>query len=325
MRQRSDDRPSSSAGATRPGPSRPARLVILVGSVVLFGLLPLVALYTVFDAIARDRVTPDFSLAYYRAGEALLDGERLYPTGDLVLRDGYIIDYLYPPLTAIAAAPFTVLRIDAAELVFAGLLVLAFVATLVLLEVRDWRCYGLAFLWPPVLDAIQTENVTILLGLAAALVWRFRDRPLASGASLGISLAVKVLMWPLALWQAATGRVRAAARSLVIATALLAVTWAAIGFEGLRDYPDLLRQASRLQDDQGYTVYALAVDLGLPTGVSWTLWFLVAVALLALIAIVGRRGDERKRIRARHRCDDCMLAGRVAPLLRAATRSCRRR
>ena len=274
--------------------TRPGRLVVFAGSLVLFGLLPLVALYTVSDAIARNRVTPDFSLAYYRAGEALLDGERIYPTGDLVLRNGFVIDYLYPPLTAIAAVPFTVLPLDAAELLFAVLLVLAFVATFALLDVRDWRCYGLAFLWPPALDAIQAENVTILLVLAAALVWRFRDRPLASGASLGVSLAMKVVMWPLALWQAATGRIGATAWSLAIAAAVLTTTWAAIGFEGLRDYPGLLRQASELQDDQGYTVYALAYDLGLPTSVSRTLWVLTAVALLALTAIVGRRGDERR-------------------------------
>ena len=293
MRQGGDVLPSNAAGPRQRERSRPAQLVILVGSLVLFALLPLVSLYVVIDSIARGGVTPDFSLAYYRAGEALLDSEPIYPTGDLVLRNGFIIDYLYPPLTAIAAAPFTVLPVDAAELVFGCLLFLVFVATLALLGVRDWRCYGLAFLWPPVLDAIQAENVTIFLGFAAALVWRFRDRPLASGASLGISLAVKVLVWPLALWLAMTGRMRAALSGVVIAASLLTVTWAAIGFEGLRDYPELLRQASRLQDDQSYTVYALALDLGLPTAVSWTLWVLVAGALLALTAIVARRGDDR--------------------------------
>ena len=50
----------------------------------------------------------------------------------------------------------------------------AVLATLRALDVRDWRCYGVAFLWPPVLSAIQTGNITLLLGLCAALVWRFR-------------------------------------------------------------------------------------------------------------------------------------------------------
>ena len=152
------------------------------------------------------------------------------------------------------------------KVIFACLLVLAFVATLAVIGVRDWRCYGLAFLWPPVLDAIQTENVTIFLGLAAALAWRFRDRAFASGAALGVSFATKIVMWPLTLWLAATGRIRAAVLSLVLAAALLVATWAVIGFEGLSDYPNLLRQASRIQEEESYTVYALARDFGLPAG-----------------------------------------------------------
>jgi len=278
------------------GANRPAllRLVVLVGSVVLFGFLPLVALYTVFDTVAANRVTPDFSLAYYPAGQALLEGDRIYPTGDLALRDGFIIDYLYPPLTAIAVAPFTVLSADAAELVFACLLFLAFVGTLAMLGVRDWRCYGLAFLWPPVLDAVQTENVTIFLGLAAAVVWRFRDRPLASGAALGLSLAVKIVMWPLGVWLAATRRLTAMVWSVVVAAFAVIVTWAAIGFEGLRDYPNLLRQASELQEAESYTVYALALDLGSSSGFARMLWLLLAVSLLVATAIVARRGDERR-------------------------------
>ena len=285
---------SSLSSDAKAPPSAPLRLVVLMGSVALFALLPLIALYTVFDATTANRVTPDFSLAYYPAAEALLDGERLYPTGELVLRGDFIIDYLYPPLTAIAAVPFTLLPVGAAEVLFAGLLVLAFAATLAILGVRDWRCYGLAFLWPPVLDAIQTENVTILLGLAAALVWRFRERPLASGAALGLSFAVKIVMWPLAVWLAATRRLAATLWSVVVAAFTLIVTWAAIGFEGLREYPDLLRRASELQEAESYTVYALALDLGSSSGLARMLWLLLAVSLLGATAIVARRGDERR-------------------------------
>ena len=72
-----------------------------------------------------------------------------------------------------------------------ALLAAGVVATLAVLDVRDWRCYGLAFLWPPVLSAIQTGNVTIPLALSAALVWRFRDRSTVSGVCLGVSMAAK--------------------------------------------------------------------------------------------------------------------------------------
>ena len=288
------DQPSGPlADAERPEHSRPARLLLRLGSAAFFGLLPVAGLYGVFDAIADDRVTPDFSLTYYRAAEAVLAGDRIYPTGELIERGDYLIDYLYPPLTAFAVAPFTLLSAAAAELVFASFLVLAFAATLAVLGVRDWRCYGLAFLWPPVLDAIQTENVTIFLGLAAALAWRFRDRPRVAGATLGISFAIKVLLWPLALWLAATRRLSAASWSLLVAAALVITTWAIIGFEGLRDYPDLLRRSSEVQEDQSYTVYALALDLGASASVARALWLLLAGSVIALTVIAARRGDDR--------------------------------
>ena len=64
-----------------------------------------------------------------------------------------------------------------------AVLVLVALAILFVLGVRDWRCYGLVLLWPPVISAIQTGNVTLWFALALALAWRFRDRTLASSAA----------------------------------------------------------------------------------------------------------------------------------------------
>jgi hypothetical protein len=270
--------------------SRATRFAVLVASGVVFVVFPLAALFGVFDAIADDRVTPDSSLIYYPAAEALLDGERIYP-----VRPGVLIsDYIYPPVTAVAVAPLTVLSVDAAELVFAVLLVLAFAATLAVAGVRDWRCYGLAFLWPPVLDAIQTGNVTIFLGLGTALVWRLRDRPRAAGAALGIGLAVKPVMWPLAVWLAATRRSAGVLWTVVAAVTVLAATWAVLGFEGLGGYPDLVRRSAEVYERQSYTVYALAIDLGLGSTVGRVLWLALAGGTLALTVVAARRGSERR-------------------------------
>jgi Glycosyltransferase family 87 len=282
-----------SVGPPRASRPRWARVLIATASIALFALLPAIALYDVFESVARGRVTPDFSLTYYPAAERLLDGDALYPAGEIVERGDFVIEYLYPPLTAWVMTPFTVLDVDTAELVFAALLVIAFAATLFVLGVRDWRCYGLGFLWPPVLDAIQTGNVTILLGLLAALVWRFRDREYAAGTALGVSLAVKILLWPLALWLAATRRIRAALASVVVAAVGLAVSWGAIGFERLGGYPSLLRDASRIQEGESYTVYALALDLGAPSEVARALWIALAAALVIAVVAAARRGDER--------------------------------
>ena len=271
------------------------RSLVTLVSIVLCGLVPLVSVYYVFaDAITGKGQIPDFRFAYYPAAKAILAGGDIYPHGDFVLRSGFVLDYVYPPLTAIAVIPLTVIPVHAAEIAFAGLLVAVFLATLAVLGVRDWRCYGLAFAWPCVVDAVQTGNVTVFLCFFAALAWRFRDSAFRSGASLGLSLATKVLLWPLVIWLAASGRLRSALWSVGIAAATMLVTWGAIGFSGMSDYPGLLHRLSDFMDGRSYTVYALGLDAGLPSPLARSLWLVLAVALLAATAVVARRGDDRR-------------------------------
>ena len=259
--------------------------------------LPLLALYFAVAPVALgDRDAVDFHYNYYLAAEAILEGEDFYPTDGFVVRgpDDLISDYVYPPLIALATIPWTVLPVTLASVLFQGALVAVLVSTLVLLGVRDWRCYGLAFLWPPATDAITTGNVSLVLGLAAAVVWRFRDRPLVTGSALGLGLAAKALLWPLTVWFVATRRLRAAVASFVVALVVLAATWAIVGFRGLLDYPGLVRRVSDRMDEHGYTLYALGVDVGVSPDVARAGWIAVAAALLGAMVVLGRRGDDRR-------------------------------
>ena len=222
-------------------------------AVVLFGLLPAYALYLVFANSAGDgldeKVT-DFENAFYPAAEAILRGASPYPApDDPQLAAG--TEYVYPPLTALASIPFTALSVQAAGFVVMALLVVCVAATLWLLGVRDWRCYGLALIWPPVLSAIQTGNVTLPLALGAALVWRFRDDVRVSGASLGVTLAAKLFLWPLLLWLGFTRRLTRGRVAVGVGVGVLLVSWAVIGFAGIREYPDLLRRVSRARGGSG--------------------------------------------------------------------------
>ena len=267
-----------------------------LGWLLLCGALPLLALYYAIAPNAfGDSQAADFHFNYYYAAEAIRAGENIYPSVDFVVRGpgDLIIDYVYPPLIAILTVPWTFMPVGLAEVLFQFVLVVAFVGTLALLGVRDWRCYGLAFLWPPVTDAIATGNISILLGLAAALVWAYRDRARIAGAALGVSIAAKVFLWPLTVWLVATGRLRAAAWSVGVAVVTLFASWAVVGFRGLADYPDLVRRLTDRMDERGYTVYALGVDLGLPKGVSWALWLFLAAAVVAASVVLARRGDEQ--------------------------------
>jgi hypothetical protein len=268
-----------------------------VAWVVLCGLLPLVAVwYSVGDVVLGDAQAADFRFAYYPAAEAVVDGGHLYPEEGLVERgaDGLIVDYVYPPLTAMLATPLAMLSVSGAEALFVLVLLLVSMATLAVLGVRDWRCYGLALLWLPVTDGISTGNMSIVLGLAAALAWRLRDRPLGAGASVGLSIALKVLLWPLVGWLAATRRLAAAWWSIAIAVAAVLGSWAVLGFDGLAGYPDLARAAGERQDHLGYTVYALALDLGLTSTLARVLWLALAISLLAASLVAGRRGHDRR-------------------------------
>jgi Glycosyltransferase family 87 len=271
----------------------PTRIWLFFTTVVVVGFLPVLAMTLIFVNVAREGSVTDFQQAFYPAAEAVLDGVDPYPElDDPSVAAGAA--YVYPPLTAIATIPLTLVSSEAAGYVVMALLIAMALLTLWVLGIRDWRCYGLVLIWPPVISAIQTGNITIPLGLGAALAWRFRDQAWAGAASLGVSLAAKMILWPLLLWQAVTGRLRAAVVALVAGIALIAITWAAIGFDGLRNYPDLLRRIQELEEPQGYTIFALATDLGAPSAVARALSLVLAVGLLAAVVVAGRRGDDRR-------------------------------
>jgi hypothetical protein len=279
------------AGVDVPPASPRARLGHFA-ALAFLGVLPVIVLALLFaDAVADDAVAFDFR-PFYAAAEAILRGESPYPGANDPL-DAAAGPYVYPPLPALLTIPLTPLPFDVAGLLVMAALVGAALATLRVLDVSDWRCYGLVLLWPPVLSAIQTGNVTLWLGLAAALAWRYRERVVVPAASIGATLAVKFFLWPLVAWLAATRRYASAALATAVGLLLLLVTWAVIGFDGLTGYPDLLR---RLEDTVGadsYTAYIVALDLGLPSTAARAIWLALGLALVAAVVLVARRGDER--------------------------------
>jgi hypothetical protein len=287
-----DSATAEPAPGVAPGSLR--RAFVVAATVVLLGLLPLWPLYDVFaNVLVGHGIATDFKNTFYPAGEAILHGRSPYPhpTDDVVALGRA---YVYPPLAALATTPLSALPLTTAEVVVLALLVAAIVLTLWILGVRDWRCYGIVFLWPPFLAAVKTGNITALLALAAALTWRYRDRPVLAGASLGISLAAKLLLWPLLLWQAAMRRWKALALSLAVALALLGMSWAVIGFAGLVDYPALLRRLQTIEAPQSYSLYSLGLDLGAPSWLARSIWVALALGLLVACAVLARRGDDRR-------------------------------
>jgi hypothetical protein len=262
--------------------------------VLFLGLVPLWPLYYAFANVAfDDAIVTDFRNTLYPAAEAIARGDSPYPQPtDEIVSLGRA--YVYPPLVAILTIPFTWIPVAVAEVVVLALLVVCVLLTLRVLDVRDWRCYGIVFLWQPVIAALKTGNVTILLGLGAALVWRYRDKASRAGITLGVALAAKLFLWPLLIWLAATRRWAALGYSIVVGSTVLLASWAAIGFAGIGDYPDLLRRLGDVEEAQSYTVYALALDLGSGSSAARILSVGLAAGLLGACVLQARRGAARR-------------------------------
>ena len=118
--------------------------------ILLFAVFPAFVLLAMMVVEYRDGVLGfDFMSFNLPAARAVADGHSPYPA------------YEYPPLVAFALVPLTF--VPGPNIVFAAILIACVPASLWFLGVRDWRCYGVVFLWAPVLAAVQTSNVTIPL------------------------------------------------------------------------------------------------------------------------------------------------------------------
>jgi len=238
-------------------------------------------------------VPPDFG-DFYAAAEAVLRGDNPYQAD--LSRDW--LGFVYPPLLAWLLTPLTLLPVTTAVSVWAALTLLFVVAALWVLGVRDWRCYPLALLSPFARETIEFGSVDGLLLLAVACTWKYRDAPVRAAAASGLTIAVKLFLWPLALWLGVTGRIRTALLSCVAVAAFVLVPWAAIGFQGLGGYRDLLAEVAR-QQDGSYSLAALAEQFDVATTFARTVSIAVAALLLFLALRAAHESGREKRVRDR--------------------------
>src|SRR3984893_11089615 len=171
-RSRSVDMKLPKTGQLRLPAGRPA-LTSRVVPLTVWGLLP-VAL-TVFTVIGSGggaiHFAGDFHYAFWPAGQRVLHGLSTYvdPGSPTV---GHAIAFVYPALAALLLAPLALIPHGVADVIFAGVEIAAALLTLRVLNVRDWRLYGLVLLCPAVYSGWSVANVTLLLGLGIAIVWR---------------------------------------------------------------------------------------------------------------------------------------------------------
>ena len=267
-------------------PSRPSLLTVaLVFIAVLW-----TSAFIVFS-LAEDLLAWDVRFAYLPAADAILDGRSPYPAlDDPILEDQK--GYVYPPQLAVFLLPLTKLPIDlVALIVTAGMLAMLWL-TLRTLGIRDVRCYAAALLWMPVASGVLLANVSIPLALALAVAWRYRDSAREPAVALGLAVSAKLLLWPMFVWTLATRRVRTTLWAVAVGVIVTFVAWAAIGFDGLGGYLDLLRRLSDIQSENSYSIVGMASTLGLSSAVGQGLTVVLGGGLLVACVVLARRGDD---------------------------------
>lgn len=238
----------------------------------------------------------DFGYVFLVAGDDVLAGRSPYMDAE-EFEGPPQAPYAYPPVLAILVAPLSALPETARGVFLPGVLfslvlVAAMAGGLLLLGVRDWRCYPVALLAPFTLEAVEYGAVGPLLVLLVALAWRCRDTPLASGAATGGLVVLKLFLWPLAVWLALTTRARAALVAVAGAGLLALGSWAAIAFRGLAEYPRLLRRLVEVEADQSYSAFAVLRALDVPEVPARAL---VAAGGVALLGLAWRAARDRRR------------------------------
>jgi glycosyl transferase family 87 len=245
-------------------------------SVLILGVLPVVLVIGALIHWQRDGTLAwDFHHELYPQTEKMLHGENPYPAGDHDPRTG--TNWVWPPAAAALVAPLTLLPASAADLVVALLGLACFAAALLVVGVRDWRVFGAFALWPSLFIEPGLAHLTPLVCLLTAIAWRTRDSGAPAGLAVGLGVAVKLLVWPLVVWLAATGRKAAASAAVLVGAASLALV---LPFTSLHGYGEALLRLGRAFDQDGYTVFGLVVQAGGPEALGRGLTLVLAATLL---------------------------------------------
>jgi hypothetical protein len=256
-------------------------------TIVCCGILPAL----VFALVLHDNRGADFAVDFHRqfwpVADRVLHGLSPY---DLSWQDiQHEIAFPYGALAAVLFTPFGLLPHGVADIVFTILCVAAAPLSLFVLGVREWRVYGVVFLWLPVIAAWTSANVSLLLVFGIALMWCYRDRALVTGLMFALLVSVKLFVWPLAIWLLATRRYAALGYAMLTGLALNIAAWAIVGFDQLGAYVKVLGLVTDREEPHGVSILAVIRDAGASRPVAYAVTLaLAAGAAWACVALARR-------------------------------------
>jgi Glycosyltransferase family 87 len=252
----------------------------------------------------------DFKGGLYNAGQAILNGHNPFHAGYIarqaaVMRAGGIAVGetsahafslpVYPAPANLAMVPLSLLPYWVSAGLFTVLSVAAMLVALRLLEVRDWRCYGLALISWPFVFGLELGALGPLLVLGAAALWRWRDRLWPPAIALASIVITKVFPFPLAIWLIVTRRYRQLALAAVLGVTVTLGAWAVLGFAGLASYPTMLANLSSIQEGRSDSVVAVLLAAGISARAAQALALLAAAGLLGVSWRFARSGGHQRR------------------------------
>jgi hypothetical protein len=266
----------------------------------LFAFVPIMFTgFILYIAIRSHSFAVDFHNGEWPAGVRLLDGASPYfaPHSAAILSAGAahpkVTPFVYPAVGAVFYSALALIPHYVADALFTAFDMLAVFVSLRLMGARDWRLYGLVFLWPPVMIGWQTANLTLLLVAGVAALWYYRERPTVSGPLLAVLISVKIVMWPLALWLLATRRYRAFAWTVAWGLVLNLAAWAIVGYSEIPRYLSVLQSFNHAGERRAYSVINLALHLGASPKAATAVSYGIAAVVAAFCFKAGRAGHER--------------------------------
>jgi hypothetical protein len=171
----------------------------------------LAALIIVYAVAHHGSVVIDFKGGFYDSGRAILTDHNPYHAGFLahqaqVMRSGGVAIgennasafsvSLYPAPTILTLVPLSLLPFSVAAAIYTLLSVLALIAGLRLLGVRDNRCLMIAVGSWPFLFGVLLGAVGPWVVLGAGIAWRWRDRLWRPAVAIAGVVLLKLFPWP---------------------------------------------------------------------------------------------------------------------------------
>jgi alpha-1,2-mannosyltransferase len=269
---------------------RRARIMALEhGLLILLPIIWTIALVHIFWS--RQQLAFDFHHYYWPAGDRALHGLSPYIHGPWYPSE-VPVGFVYPAPAAVLFAAVSIIPRDVGDWIFTALSIAAPLAALRVLQVRDWRPYGVVMLWLPVSFGWQCANLSMLMLVAVAGLWRARDRSLLAGVLLAVIVALKLFLFPLGVFFLATRRYVALAYGVLLTLAVSAASWLALGVDELPRYRGVLRHFTQLREHYGYSLTGYVERLGAGRTLAYAIPLALAGALVIGSFMQGRRRRE---------------------------------